>query len=53
MPLLDRRRHVLAINNDLAVLGLFRELLEEEGYRVSTHPYVDHDLAVSRNWRPT
>ena len=37
--------HVLAINNDPTVLALFRDLLEEEGYRVSLHSYVDRDLA--------
>jgi CheY-like chemotaxis protein len=41
----DPPRHILAINNDPAVLALFRELLEEEGYRVSLHSYVDRDLA--------
>ena len=36
--------HVLAINNDQAVLALFRDLLEDEGYRVTTQTYVDRDL---------
>ena len=45
-PSLDGHRpHVLAINNDQAVLALYRDLLEDEGYRVSTQTYVDHDLA--------
>ena len=39
------QRHILAINNDPAVLALFRDLLEEEGFRVSTQTYVDRDLA--------
>ena len=39
-----RQRHILAINNDPAVLGLFRDLLEEEGYRVTTQNYVDREL---------
>jgi hypothetical protein len=38
-------RHILAINNDPAVLALFRDLLEEAGYQVSTQNYVDRDLA--------
>src|SRR3954467_1059623 len=38
------RPRILAINNDPAVLALFRDLLEEEGYAVSTHAYLDHDL---------
>ncbi|MDP9470998.1 MAG: response regulator [Chloroflexota bacterium] len=37
-------RHILAIDNDPSVLALFRDLLEEEGFRVSTQPYVDRDL---------
>ncbi|HEU0113579.1 MAG TPA: response regulator [Thermomicrobiales bacterium] len=39
------RRHVLALNNDAMVLALFRDLLEDEGYRVSTQTYLDKDLA--------
>jgi CheY-like chemotaxis protein len=37
--------HILAINNDQAVLNLFHDLLTEEGYRVNTQAYVDKDLA--------
>jgi len=35
--------HVLAINDDLAILGVYADLLAEEGYRVTTErmPYVD------------
>lgn len=36
--------HILAINNDPAVLGLFRDLLEDDGYQVTTQAYVDKDL---------
>ena len=39
-----RQPHILAINNDAAVLGLFRDLLEEEGFRVSTQTYIDREL---------
>ena len=38
------KRHVLAINNDAAVLELFRDLLTEEGYAVSTQKYLTRDL---------
>ena len=38
------RQHILAINNSVDVLALFIELLEPEGYRVSTQVYVDKDL---------
>lgn len=37
--------HILAINNDAAVLAVFRDLLEGEGYRVSTQRYADKALA--------
>ena len=46
------QRHVLAINNDQAVLALFRDLLEEEGYRVSTQAYADKDLASIKALAP-
>ena len=52
-PSLDgRRTHVLAINNDQAVLALYRDLLEDEGYRVSTQTYFDKDLAAITEMRP-
>ena len=38
--------HILAIDNDHAVLGLFRDLLEDEGYQVTTQVYVDKDIKV-------
>lgn len=38
------QKHILAINNSSDVLALFTDLLEGEGYRVSTQVYVDHDL---------
>jgi CheY-like chemotaxis protein len=47
-----RQRHILAINNDPAVLGLFRDLLEDAGYRASTQNYVDRDLAQIKRLRP-
>ncbi len=43
----DKRPHVLCINNDQAVLGLYRQLLDDGGarhYRVSTRAFIDHDL---------
>ena len=38
------QRHILALNNEQAVLDLFRDLLTEEGYRVTTRQYADKDL---------
>ena len=46
------RPHILAINNDLAVLALFRDLLEEAGYQVSTQTYIDRDLAQIKALKP-
>ena len=46
------RSHILAINNDPAVLALFRDLLEEAGYQVSTQTYVDRDLAQIKVLKP-
>ncbi len=40
-------RHILAINNSVDVLQLYRDLLEEEGYRVTTATYP-LDLAKVR-----
>jgi len=51
-PLDGYRPHILAINNDSAVLALFRDLLEEAGYQVSTQTYVDRDLAQIKALKP-
>ncbi|MDP9357202.1 MAG: hypothetical protein M3R02_18335, partial [Chloroflexota bacterium] len=52
MPTQTPPCHILAINNDLAVLTLFRDLLQDEGYRVSTQTYVDRDLAPIKQLCP-
>lgn len=44
--------HILAMNESDDVLELFRELLEEEGYRVTTQSYVDKDLDAIRDLNP-
>ena len=44
--------HILAINNDQPILALFRDLLEEEGYRVSTQTYIDRDLEGIKALQP-
>lgn len=36
--------HILAITADPFLLSLVHDLLCEEGYRVTTRSYVDHDL---------
>ncbi|HEV2073496.1 MAG TPA: response regulator [Thermomicrobiales bacterium] len=38
------QKHILAMNESDDVLKLFRELLEDEGYRVTMQPYLDKDL---------
>lgn len=51
----DTRPHLLCINNDQSVLGLFRDLLDDDGaggYRVSTRGYIDHDLATLKVLEP-
>ncbi len=46
------QRHILAIDNSQAVLDLFRELLEGEGYRVSIQSYADKDLDAIKELAP-
>jgi DNA-binding response OmpR family regulator len=48
----SRCPHILCINNDLSVLALFRDLLEDAGYQVSTQPYVDRDLDAIKALQP-
>lgn len=44
MSATDGQKHILAINDSEEVLALFRDLLEEEGYRVSTQLHMTKDL---------
>jgi DNA-binding response OmpR family regulator len=37
---------ILAITDDPSILALFRDLLKVEGYHVSIHVSVDHDLTA-------
>ena len=46
------QQHILAIDNSQAVLDLFRELLEGEGYRVSVQSYVDKDVEAIKDLAP-
>lgn len=45
MSLNGRQRHVLVVNDTQEILDLFREILEEEGYRVSLYSYAIRDLS--------
>ena len=47
----DRRPHILVMNDDQPVLDLFQELLEEEGYRVTTSIHM-LDMEKVRNLAP-
>ncbi|MGH2559131.1 MAG: response regulator [Thermomicrobiales bacterium] len=40
----ERAGHILVVNDSQEILELFRDLLEEEGYRVSLYSYALHDL---------
>lgn len=46
------QRHILAINDSKEVLDIFRLLLEEEGYRVTTMRYAFKDMAEIRLMKP-
>ena len=48
----QNQHHILCINNSEDVLRLFRELLGEEGYRVTTQSYVDKDLDAIGDLKP-
>ena len=50
-----KQKHVLVINDTPEILELFRELLGDEGYRVSTDSFeapYDHKLREVRELRP-
>jgi DNA-binding response OmpR family regulator len=44
---------ILAITDDPSLLALFRDLQKVEGYHVSIHVYVDHDLTAITTLQPT
>lgn len=56
MPDEGARAHVFVLNDTPAILELFRELLEDEGYRVTTDAFnvvaADQKLAEIRAARP-
>ena len=45
-------KHILVINDTQEILDLFREILEEEGYRVSLYAYAFQDIAEVREVQP-
>lgn len=53
MPYSPQAKHILAINQSQDVLDLFKTLLEEdEGYRVTTQPYVQKDMKAIQEMAP-
>jgi DNA-binding response OmpR family regulator len=40
----DSRKHILVVNDTQEILELFREILEEEGYRVSLYSSAFNDV---------
>lgn len=48
----DRRHHILVVNDTQEILDLFRDILEEEGYRVALYSYAIHDLAEIKRIDP-
>lgn len=40
----DSRQHILVVNDTQEILDLFREILEEEGYRVSLYSSAFNDI---------
>ncbi|MDQ3467373.1 MAG: response regulator [Chloroflexota bacterium] len=47
-----RQLHVLVVNDTPEILDLFREILEEEGYRVTLYSYAFRDLDDIKRDRP-
>ena len=47
-----RQRHILVVNDTQEILDLFREILEEEGHRVSLYSYAFRDLAEIKQLAP-
>lgn len=48
----NHRRHILVVNDTQEILDLFRDILEEEGYRVSLYSYAVNDLAEIKRIAP-
>ena len=44
----SERQHILVVNDTQEILELFREILEEEGYRVSLYSSTFNDVSRSR-----
>lgn len=49
---MDGQQHILVVDGSQALLDLFRDLLEGEGYRVSTQAALDRDPATIERLAP-
>ena len=52
MAATEEAPHILVVNDTQEILELFRELLEEEGYRVSLYSYAFRDLDEVKRVKP-
>lgn len=52
VPQAETAKHILVINDTQDILDLFREILEEDGYRVSLYSFVFQDIAEIRDLLP-
>ena len=48
----DGQRHIVVVNDTQEILDLFREILEEEGYRVSLYSYAFQDISDIEAMQP-
>jgi len=46
------QRHILVVNDTQELLDLFRDILQDEGYRVSVYSYAVEDLAEIKRLAP-
>lgn len=49
---LNQQPHIVVVNDTQEILDLFRDILEEEGYRVSLYSYAFQDIAEIRELHP-
>lgn len=52
VPAGPTQRHILVVNDTQEILDLFRDILEEEGHRVSLYSYAFRDLDEIKQQQP-
>jgi len=45
-------QRIMVVNDTLEIMDLFRDILANEGYEVTTHPYGPRDLDEVRQMKP-